>query len=338
MIWRLLPLFLLILSLGAPARAQPPCGGTDLLAQRPEAERQAIEAAVAAAPFSQGLFWQAEREGARVTLVGTYHLADPRHAALVEKLRPELEKAALLLVEADAAAEDSLAEAAVERPELLFLTEGPSLLQQLPKEEWQRLAEAAKRRGIPAFMAAKYRPWLLAVMLGFAECGAMPAAEAARAGLDHQLMAAAEQAGLPQASIEPYDTLFQLFDVLPDEAELDILRSALMMEPLQEDLAFTLAEAYFAGRPYLIWELTRALSADPAYLLPGQSAADSLADFALFGDLLITRRNAAWIPVIEELASRGPIFVAVGALHLPGEDGVLALLQARGWTITPLAL
>lgn len=335
MIWRLFPAFLLILGLLAPAQAQAPCGGADLLPQRPVAERQAIEAALAAAPFSQGLFWEARKGSARVVLAGTYHLADARHAALVKKLRPELEKAALLLVEADEGAEKALAAAAVERPALLFLTEGPSLLQQLPKVEWERLAEAAGRRGIPPFMAAKYRPWLLAVMLGFAECGDM---QDARAGLDHQLMAAAKAAGLPIAAIEPYDTLFQLFDALPDAAELDMLRSALRMVPLQEDLGFTLAEAYFAEQPYLIWELTRALSADPAYLLPGQSAAQSLEDFELLGTLLITKRNAAWIPVIEKSAAEGPLFVAVGALHLPGEKGVLALLAARGWTITRLDL
>jgi uncharacterized protein YbaP (TraB family) len=42
------------------------------------------------------------------------------------------------------------------------------------------------------------------------------------------------------------------------------------------------------------------------------------------------------VPVLEKAARQGPILAAFGALHLPGDKGVLALLAQNGWTIQAL--
>lgn len=48
------------------------------------------------------------------------------------------------------------------------------------------------------------------------------------------------------------------------------------------------------------------------------------------------RRNAAWLPRLDQLFARpGDHFVAVGAGHLVGSDGLVSLLQARGYQVTP---
>jgi uncharacterized protein YbaP (TraB family) len=51
---------------------------------------------------------------------------------------------------------------------------------------------------------------------------------------------------------------------------------------------------------------------------------------------LIVKRNQKWIPIITELIQKNPTFIAVGAAHLPGNDGVLNLLKVAGYTITPI--
>ena len=51
---------------------------------------------------------------------------------------------------------------------------------------------------------------------------------------------------------------------------------------------------------------------------------------------LVGARNRAWMGPLQAELSRGGAFVAVGALHLPGADGLVALLRARGWTVTRL--
>lgn len=48
---------------------------------------------------------------------------------------------------------------------------------------------------------------------------------------------------------------------------------------------------------------------------------------------LLEQRNQSWIAPIEELAADGPVFIAVGAMHLIGDKSVNALLRARGWKV-----
>ena len=50
----------------------------------------------------------------------------------------------------------------------------------------------------------------------------------------------------------------------------------------------------------------------------------------------LVKRNQNWLPLISKLAQEKPIFIAVGAGHLPGEQGVLKLLQGAGYTVTPI--
>jgi uncharacterized protein len=49
--------------------------------------------------------------------------------------------------------------------------------------------------------------------------------------------------------------------------------------------------------------------------------------------LLLTDRNRRWMPNIETLVRQQPSFIAVGAAHLPGEEGLINLLRRRGYTV-----
>jgi uncharacterized protein YbaP (TraB family) len=62
-----------------------------------------------------------------------------------------------------------------------------------------------------------------------------------------------------------------------------------------------------------------------------------LADFPKLYDSLLVKRNKEWLPSLEAMLTTPEIeYVLVGALHLVGEDGVLAMLQSRGYTIKQL--
>jgi uncharacterized protein YbaP (TraB family) len=47
-------------------------------------------------------------------------------------------------------------------------------------------------------------------------------------------------------------------------------------------------------------------------------------------------RNKNWIPVIESQIKVNSTFIAVGAAHLPGENGVINLLKMKGYTVEPV--
>ena len=53
-----------------------------------------------------------------------------------------------------------------------------------------------------------------------------------------------------------------------------------------------------------------------------------------FNHWFLDVRNANWIPVIEKQISKEATFIAVGAGHLGGTNGVLELLKKQGYTVT----
>lgn len=53
-------------------------------------------------------------------------------------------------------------------------------------------------------------------------------------------------------------------------------------------------------------------------------------------DYLRVGRNKNWIPVIEKNVHQSSCLIAVGALHLPGENGLINMLRKEGYTVTPI--
>ncbi len=63
---------------------------------------------------------------------------------------------------------------------------------------------------------------------------------------------------------------------------------------------------------------------------------ESLGKWEEFERSILLERNQRWIPRMEKLMKEKPVFFAVGAAHLPGENGVLQLLKDKGYTLEPL--
>lgn len=63
---------------------------------------------------------------------------------------------------------------------------------------------------------------------------------------------------------------------------------------------------------------------------------ESSPELMLYEDIFLTNRNKNWIPKIEELIKTKTTFIAVGAGHLPGENGVIELLRKKGYTVKPV--
>ena len=326
---RLFPavVFSFLLGLG-PATAS--CVGRDLIADLPQDERQALQAVTDAVPFPAGNRWRAEKAGQVVDLIGTYHLDDPRLAPLLASALPALDKATALLVEAGPEEEKALKDRMAREPALLINTDGPTLPEALPPEVWDRLSQAMADRGIPGLMAAKFRPWYISMMLSIPTCALTE--KGTPNGLDRQLIDAAKARGTPVQALEPYDTVFSIFGSLSQNDQLSMITSALAMVDGAEDMSATLAAQYFAGENRLIWEFMRA----ETLKLPGYTPEQVAQEFATMEEAMIDSRNRSWIPVIDKAAAKGPVLVAFGALHLPGEQGVLNLLAQDGWTVTRL--
>ncbi|MBP6677816.1 MAG: TraB/GumN family protein, partial [Paracoccus sp.] len=70
-----IPTVLLAFSLLALPAAAQECVGRNLFETMPPERLAELRAATDAVPYHQGLFWQADKNNMRITLVGTYHFA-----------------------------------------------------------------------------------------------------------------------------------------------------------------------------------------------------------------------------------------------------------------------
>lgn len=323
------------------------CIGKNLIETMPADERAALAAAVADVPYHQGILWQASKGDQRITLVGTFHFGDPRHQPMLDRLEDPLAEAAALYVEAGPAEEARLTKALTDDPTLMVADDGPTLRERLPDPEWRKLADAMSQRGTPEVVTAKLRPWYVAMMLGISPCmmaqmkgdAGAGAESGGRAGdgLDHLLIERAEDLKVPIQALEPWNTVFQLFAAMTPEQELDMIRASLPAAGHADDYAVTLTDAYFSGDVWEIWEFGRF----DAYRNSGLDRAKVDEQMVLAKTQLMDNRNRNWIAPLEEGAERAAaegkgIVAGFGALHLPGDMGVLNLLARDGWQIERL--
>jgi uncharacterized protein YbaP (TraB family) len=224
-------------------------------------------------------------------------------------------------------------------PSLIMDAKGPTLPERMSAAEWSALWQAMQARGMPAVVTSRLRPWYVSVVLAVSPCMLRDIKAAGdTGGLDHQLIARARASGVAIRALEPWDTVFGLFAGMTPKEEIDMIRAAMPAAEYADDYTVTLTEAYFSGDSWLIWEFGR----QDAYRNSGLSRAEVDDQMRLAQDKLMDQRNRAWIAPIETAAAEAArlhkgIVVGFGALHLPGESGVLSLLQQRGWTISPIS-
>lgn len=314
----------------APLAAQ--CTGDSLMDRLTATERAELDAATASMPFARGLLWHAERDGKEIVIAGTMHIGDPRLDPIIDRIEPHLAQADLLLLEITPREQATMQTALAQDPSIMFLTDETTLPGLLGDETWGALAAAAAERNIPPLMAAKFRPWFLMLSLSMPTCAMGYLAEPQN-GLDQMLMARADAEDVPMQALEPWDTIFTLFEQGTLEEQLDFLRMGMLDAEVQEEMFVAMLDGYFAGNVAEVWELSR-LS---LRFIPGIDPADAEAMFDMTQSVLLSDRTRAWIPVIEAATKdHDRIMVAAGAAHLPGDDGMLALLAAQGWTVSPL--
>jgi uncharacterized protein len=316
--------------LGLPLHAK--CSGTNLFAEMAPDRLDRITDAADAVPFARGNYWQATRGDEVITIIGTYHFDDPRHDATLAVVAPKIAASATVLVEAGPEEEAALLDLMAQEPDLMMIVDGPTLIDRLPPATWEALSRALGQRGIPGFMAAKFQPWYVAVLLAIPPCAMAEMTDPK--GLDGLVIETAQAKGIPVRGLEPFDTVFRIFDTMTEAELITMIDSTLALDDRADDYSATLADSYFAGESRMIWEFMR----DQSYALPGYTPAQVDAEFARMEEVLMNARNRSWIPVLTEAAAQGPVFAAFGALHLSGEDGVLNLLQQEGFALEALPL
>ena len=210
---------LAIATLAPIAAMAQSCGTTDLIAELGAEDRARLDTLVAPHVYSTGNLWRAEKGGTEVIVAGTLHIPDPRLAQMVEAIRPHLENADVLIIEATSEDEAALAGLAAAKPEFFFITEGPTLIDLLGPDDWGRTKERLAALGVPGFLGAKFQPWYMNLTLAIPPC-AMALIQSGAKGFDRQLEAIALESGIAIASLDDAEAVQVVIDGRTFEAEV----------------------------------------------------------------------------------------------------------------------
>lgn len=192
----------------------------------------------------------------------------------------------------------------------------PPLSGRIPPKDHEKLDKALAEAKASDEQFRDVEDWAVAVMLSQAQNRANGLDSGN--GVDVALIAAARQAGKPVIGLETVPGQLGLFDHLPPKAQRAMLVETVEDAGDSEKELRALQKAWMNGDEHALVRLGNE---------------DLLGDPALRESLLVGR-NRNWAQSIDTMLREGHRpFVAVGAAHLAGPDGVPAMLQAKGWTV-----
>ncbi len=314
----------------AHAASDTACGGKDLVAemQASDPARYAgLQKEAAAIPNGKGTFWKIEKTGlAPSYLLGTMHVTDPRVLAMPNGATAAYDTAKTVIVESDEVVDDKKAAAAMMmQPQLMMLTDGKSIKDFLEPAEEEKLAAGLKERGIPLNAVSKMKPWMIASFVALPACE-MSRKAAGASFLDKKLAEDAVKQGKTLKGLETMVEQLQAMDSLPLQFHLQALIETLELGDTVADVMETTTDLYLSQEIGMIMPLMKSVSEEKS-----ESADDGYADFE---QRIVTDRNRTMATRAKPILDQGAVFMAVGALHLPGNDGLIELLRKDGFTIS----
>ncbi len=260
-------------------------------------------------------FWEIKGRNNTVYLLGSVHMLKPDDSTLAPEMLRAYERSKALVMELDLnnAGSDALLGSSLE---LAMLPEGQSLEEVLGAELYADLVRHAKSLGVEPEIMDRFQPWFAALLME--QTALSQSGFEAGAGIDEQFAQRAQADGKPIIALETVDEQLGFFAHLTVEQQRQYLRATL------KDLD---TEASDAGVMVNAWQ--RGDSAELERLLRKESANNP----ELFR-VLTVERNRNWLPkIVAMLREDQDYLVIVGALHLVGPDGLVALLGSQGFQV-----
>jgi len=258
--------------------------------------------------------WVIKDADSTVYLLGTIHVLKPGVNWRSEKLAAALKASDEFWMETDIAEDPAIAQT-------YALNFGMDARHPLPgtlgEKNYAKLLSLAERYQIPTTHLPEMRPWLATMVLGRAQV--MSVGYDPELGVDRTLEKEAVAAGKPVKAFETAAQQLGFLSDLPDKVAAEMLIQTL--DELEEGVKAvdTLSAAWLAG------DVKRLQKDGPDKMR--QEAP------ALY-DAMLVQRNANWIKQIDMmLKGSGTQFIAVGAAHLVGKDGLPEQLRQRGYKV-----
>ena len=267
------------------------------------------------------LLWKVSDADNSLYLLGSFHMLQASDYPLAASTDAAFEDAERVVFE--------LAPAELSDPALgqkmqaaAALPAGQSLRAGLPAATAAQLEAWAAGRGVPIAAIDGYETWYAGLVVGVIELqvlGLKP-----EFGLDKHFADRAVAAGKAVEGLEVGDQQIALFDGLPAELQLQSLQDTLDDLPGMRDELVQMHGLWRAGDGEALYAL---------------SGAELREKYPLLYQRINVERNRAWLPRLQQLLDESredDALVVVGAIHLLGDNGLVELLEAEGYTVERL--
>ncbi len=291
----------------------PPAGGTS----QPAAWNSNAIVDQARPASSNGLIWKVSSRRSTIYLLGSIHVGSSDMYPLPSHIEEAFRQSSVLVVEVDLNKIDR------SKLEPLLMTKGmyplhDSLWNHVSPETKTLVTRFCNENGLPSAAFARVKPWLatvMASMLPMQASGMTP-----ELGIDqHFLNLAGNTMRVEQ--LETAEWQLRLMADTPERQQEQYLASTLKSAAASQQVVNEFKSAWMTGD-------ADKLDALVAGALDGASDLQN----KMFGD-----RNPHMADVAEQcLKNNQRCFVVVGAGHLVGHEGVVRLLQARGFKVEQL--
>ena len=164
-------------------------------------------------------------------------------------------------------------------------------------------------------MINRFKPALVSSLLGEQTMGCTQ-----QKGMEQVIMKEATDNDKTILGLETIQFQSSLFDSIPYEKQAKELLKYVDSMDSYKGMTLEMVAAYKAQDLAKLEDLVS--KSDPA-----------MTDYL---DLMLYGRNRKWVQQMPNLMMEGALLFAVGAGHLPGEQGVINLLRKKGFTLRPI--
>lgn len=280
-----------------------------------------------------GIFWEVSHESLpyKSYVLGTLHKADPRILDLPANVQAALENADVVAVEIENADDPSAIGALMgKRPQLLLQPQGESLADDLSPETIASIDAYLNGLGMDFDTINPLQPWIGATTLSFTQCDMEWGGPGAQV-LDTRLIALAKSNDIPVVSLETVESQLDAIASINEEMFIRSIENVAQLydEGIYDAVLQTMNELYLSEQIGMI------IPMQLHYTGKYDGFED---DWAEFQESLLDARNELMVENTARLMDEQSTFVAVGALHLIGDTGLVEGLRNDGFALTRIPL
>lgn len=299
----------------------------DLVEVRQPGTRQRVLDNAANSAHSEAMLFRIDAEGRPSSYIyGTVHVADERLQVLPAAVERALDSAAVVVLERGDVSEQAVRSVMPLAARLMMLPRNQALDSIIDEDEMKVVTKAVKAAGLAPELARILRPWAATLFLAGSECE-KKRYEAGLKPLDYRILEAAKAKSIRIVGLEQIVEQYESLAAVPENVQVAWLRSSIKLYENIDDMSETTVALYLDRKIEAIWDLTVALTQDVGM------TQEVMVDLKR---VIVSDRNARMMKRSLEHLAEGGAFIAVGAMHLGGADGLVRKIEDAGLKVTPV--